>query len=65
MGTAIREVRLEKGLSQEMLANISGVNRGYVGHVERGDNNPALITLVKIADALDVSLSKLISRAGL
>lgn len=36
-----------------------------MGRVERGDNNAALLTLVRIADALDVSVAKLLQRARL
>ena len=38
---------------------MAGINRGYIGRVERGDNNVALLTLQKIALQLDVSLGEL------
>ena len=65
LGRAVREVRLSKGISQEKLALLSEVDRSYVGRVERGDNNVAVLTLIKLADALDLSLAKLMQRAGL
>jgi DNA-binding XRE family transcriptional regulator len=65
LGRAIREVRLAKGISQEKLALLAEVDRSYVGRVERGDNNAATLTLVRIADALDTTVSKLMQRAGL
>ena len=65
LGKAIREVRLSKGISQERLALLSEVDRSYVGRVERGDNNVAVLTLARLAAALDLTLAKLMQRAGL
>ena len=65
LGRAIREIRLSKGISQEQLALLAEVDRSYVGRVERGDNNAAVLTLVRIASALDMTVAKLMNRAGL
>lgn len=65
LGGAIRRIRDEKGISQEQLALLADVDRSYVGRVERGDNNVAILTLAKIAKALGVSLAKLMQRARL
>ena len=65
LGKTIREVRLSKGISQEKLALLSEVDRSYVGRVERGDNNVAVLTLARLAAALDLSIAKLMQRAGL
>jgi transcriptional regulator with XRE-family HTH domain len=65
LGAAIRELRIARDISQEKLALIAEVDRSYVGRVERGDNNAAVLTLFRIASALDVSLAKLMQRAGL
>lgn len=65
LGNAIREVRLSKGISQEKLALLSEVDRSYVGRVERGDNNVAVLTLARLAVALDLTVAKLMQRAGL
>jgi transcriptional regulator with XRE-family HTH domain len=65
LGMAIRHVRKQKGVSQEKLALMAGIDRSYIGRVERGDNNVALLTLQKIAQALQVSLSALMDVAGL
>ena len=65
LGRAIREARLAKGISQEKLALIAELDRSYVGRVERGDNNAALLTLVRLAGALDISVAKLLQKAGL
>ena len=65
LGGAIRRIRLSKGISQEKLALLAEVDRSYVGRVERGDNNVAVLTLARLASALDISISKLIKEAGL
>jgi transcriptional regulator with XRE-family HTH domain len=65
LGGAIREVRTAKGISQEKLALLAEVDRSYVGRVERGDNNVALLTLTRLADALGVTVARLMQRAGL
>jgi len=53
-GDRIRERRLELGLSQEDLAETSGLHRTYVGHLERGEVNASLLNILKIAAGLDV-----------
>ena len=65
LGKAIRETRLSKGISQEKLPLLAEVDRSYVGRVERGDNNVAILTLSRLAAALDLSAAKLLQRAGL
>lgn len=65
LGAAIRRARLEKGLSQEHLALHAEVDRSYLGRVERGDNNVAILTLIRIAEALGYSASALVADAGL
>jgi transcriptional regulator with XRE-family HTH domain len=65
LGRVIRETRLAKGISQENLALLAEVDRSYVGRVERGDNNVAILTLAKIAKALGVSVAKLLQKAKL
>lgn len=65
LGKAIKRIRLSKGISQERLALLAEVDRSYVGRVERGDNNVAVLTLAKLAHALGVSIAKLMQEAGL
>jgi transcriptional regulator with XRE-family HTH domain len=60
VGLLIRQARQKKGISQEMLALASDLDRSYIGGVERGERNIAIINLKKIADALKVSLSQLL-----
>jgi transcriptional regulator with XRE-family HTH domain len=65
LGEAIRLARKQRGVSQEKLALIAGVDRSYVGRIERGDNNVAILTLLKLAQALDISVSDLTKEANL
>ncbi|AXA92511.1 transcriptional regulator [Massilia sp. YMA4] len=65
VGIAIRELRTEKAMSQEELALRAELDRTYVGNVERGQSNVALLTLDRIAKGLDTSLIQLLARAGL
>jgi transcriptional regulator with XRE-family HTH domain len=65
LGAAIRRIRLSKEISQEKLALLAEVDRSYVGRVERGDNNVAILTLSKVAQALNISLAKLMQEADL
>jgi transcriptional regulator with XRE-family HTH domain len=60
-GAALRRVRVKKALSQEKLADLAGIHRTYVGDVERGTRNIALINMTRLAMALGVSLSRLIA----
>ena len=59
-GKALRAYRLKKGISQEELADLAGIHRTYVGDVERGTRNIALVNMTRLAAALDVPLSILI-----
>jgi transcriptional regulator with XRE-family HTH domain len=60
-GDAVRKFRIARGLSQEKLAERADIHRTYVGDVERGLRNIALVNMHRIASALGVSLSSLIS----
>ena len=59
-GARIRELRLDKGLSQEELAFKAGVHRTYLGGIERGERNPSLKNIAAIAKALGVALPELL-----
>lgn len=63
VGAAIREQRLRRSLSQEDAAYASGVDRTHFGHIERATKSPTVETVRKIADALEVPPSSLLSRA--
>ena len=55
VGKNIRKYRKKIGLSQEELAEKSGLHRTYIGGVERGERNITLDSLQNIADALEVA----------
>ena len=59
---ALREIRTERGLSQEKLALESGYHRTYVGILERGLQNPTLRTITRLAKILDVSAAEIVER---
>ncbi|MCD7977781.1 MAG: helix-turn-helix domain-containing protein [Tannerellaceae bacterium] len=60
IGERIKYHRLQVKLSQEKLAFASDLDRTYIGSVERGERNIAIINLQKIAKALNVKLSDLL-----
>jgi transcriptional regulator with XRE-family HTH domain len=53
-GTRIRELRHNRQLSQEKLAELAGLDRSYMGGIERGDRNVAFDNICRVADALKV-----------
>ncbi len=59
LGFRIRTLRENAGISQEELGHLSGLHRTYVGAIERGERNPSVLSLKKIADALSVNLGEL------
>jgi transcriptional regulator with XRE-family HTH domain len=65
VGRAIRDARKEHGYTQEAFALAAGLDRSYMGAVERGEFNLTLETLLKIAGALGMLVSELLARAGL
>lgn len=58
-GLRLRQLREEKGLSQEAFADRCGLDRTYVSGIERGRRNPSLKNIAKIADTLGLSVSQL------
>ena len=53
-GERLRELRTERNLSQERLAELAGLDRNYIGQIERAERNVALVNIVRIAQALEV-----------
>jgi transcriptional regulator with XRE-family HTH domain len=64
LGVAIRTERSALGISQEELAERAGLHRTYVSDLERGARNPSIISIEKIAQALNLSLLSLLERVG-
>lgn len=63
MGGAIKSSRLSLGLSQETLAAIAGLDRSYMGGVERGEHNLTVMAVVRISQALNLKASQLLGIA--
>jgi transcriptional regulator with XRE-family HTH domain len=63
LGRAVRELRACHGVSQEELGFRSGLHRNYVGAIERGELNPTLGVLLRLATGLRVGLSELVALA--
>jgi transcriptional regulator with XRE-family HTH domain len=61
-GQAVRKRRLEIGLSQEAFAEKSQLHRTYIGGIERGKRNVALLNLIQIAQALEITPEELLAR---
>lgn len=64
-GAAVRVARASAGTSQKDLANRSDIDRSYLGAIERGDQNPGLLHIARIAAALDTSVMELMKNSGL
>ncbi len=60
-GRHVRELRKKRGLSQEEIAFRSGLDRSYVGQVERGEKNIALINICRLAYALNLAPLELLA----
>jgi transcriptional regulator with XRE-family HTH domain len=59
----VRRIRNERGLSQQGLADSSGVNKVTINHIEQGKANPSVSTLDKLARALDVEVGDFFPKA--
>ena len=65
LGAAIRTSRLERGLSQEALADAAGIDRSHMGKIERGERNVSVLNVARVSDALGMSIAALMAAAGL
>jgi len=64
IGAVVRARRLKQGLSQEALADLTGIDRSHMGRIERGERNVTILNIVRIANALDCRPSHLLRLAG-
>lgn len=60
-GATLRRIRVERGLSQERLAEATGLSTNYIGEMERGLKAPGLPVIVRLASALSVSVHDLLA----
>ena len=61
-GKRLRELRKAQGYSQEGFALTVELDRTYIGGIERGERNPGLKTILRIAEALEVPAAELFSQ---
>ena len=59
-GEIVRQIRKMRQLSQEDFAEKCGLHRTYIGGIERGERNVSLLNIIKMAQALDVSVADLV-----
>lgn len=64
-GRVIRDVRIRGGIAQESLALMAGLERSYVGRLERGQSQPTLAVILKIARALGCDPGELVSKVSM
>jgi transcriptional regulator with XRE-family HTH domain len=58
-GATVRELRVAKGISQEELASAAGIDRAYMGGIERGQRNPTLMMIERVAIGLGTPISEI------
>ena len=58
-GRRLRELRLEKGWSQETLANLAEIDRTYIPGIESGKRNVSLVVIEKLANVFDITISEI------
>lgn len=61
VGEVIADFRKKKGISQEVMSGLADIGRTHLSAIERGERKPTLETLFRIANALDVKMSDIVS----
>lgn len=64
-GLVVRRLRLEKRISQEALAVQAGIERAYMGRIERGETMPTLTLILKVARGLELSAGIILTETEL
>lgn len=64
VGRRLRVIRKERGISQELLAEEIGLHRTYVGALERGERNPSLKVIARLAESLGVNTDYFLCSTG-
>ena len=65
LGAAIRRCRRVQGVSQEELAHRSAIDRSYMSSIERGGQNPGILSIIRVAHAMDMTMTELMAEAEL
>ena len=60
VGDVIKELRCEKGISQEVMSGLADIGRTHLSAIERGKRKPTLETLYRISNALDMKMSDIV-----
>jgi transcriptional regulator with XRE-family HTH domain len=60
LGERLRQLRAERGISQETLAELAGLHRNYIGHLERGEKTASLDVIVRLSATFDMSVTDLL-----
>ena len=60
LGENLKRLRIEKGMSQIVIANVLKVDKSYISNIENAKNNPTLATIEKLSNALAVSVNELL-----
>lgn len=63
-GALVRRMRMERGLSQERLGELSGLHRNYVGAIERAERTPSIVQAERLARALGTTLSEMFAEVA-
>lgn len=62
LGKNLKQIRIQKGMTQGDIVRALGVSRSFVSNIENGKTNPTLSTIKRIADALGVSVDRLLKK---
>lgn len=62
LGDALRDVRLELGITQEAMAKNAGISKNYVGEIERGEKSITVFILIQLLESNSISVSKFMER---
>lgn len=64
VGQNVRKLRLERGMTQEQFAQVSGLTQQYISGLESGKRNPTVVTLYELAQALSVEPTDLLKTSA-